>query len=781
MDDELIVLPSARAIRHKQLAVELDTLFLPNFIMMSDFIAKLTLVEGYTFLDEDTRTLLLLEASDFQNFSNLQIERNFFTFTKNSSYIFKFFEELSAELFEIENLSSADLYGEYEEHITILQELYRRYEKLCDEKKLLDRIFLSKHYTFNAPYLKNYRSVEIVLEGYLTNFELELLQKATLYSEIKIRFTATRFNMKMQNKLRELGFEIMPGHHYLLHLNEIEVLQKESLSKNSEISCESFSEGILQVAFIKQKLYEFVSKGYDPEKIAVILPNEHTAKSIQSFDEKSNFNFAMGASFKESQIYKNLHAAFLYLDDATCENSSRLNHYGDTYYQLFYDVYRKNIVDVDFTVLMQKVQESIASKTEAKIFYEELHSFVKILPYLQHMNVRSVLSLFMQRLGSRSIDDVRGGKVTVMGVLETRSIAFDAVIIIDFDDDNVPKRSNKDMFLNTKLREMAGLPTMQERENLQKHYYEMLMSRSKEVAISYVSSEQNHPSRFLKELGITTKNSYDEINYAEILFARSSKKALYEPEIIEPYSFKNIALSNSRLKTYLSCKRKYYYHYVKHINAHEIPRDMPQEHAIGTDVHKALEQLYAKKDHYDDVRELQHDLERELENVTGKSELEKYLMAIQKKRLERFCLNEVKRFKEGWRVHSVEKSFQAPYAGMTLQGQIDRVDKKENLVDVLDYKTGSFTLYNKNNFTEATDFQLEFYHILAGGLGNVNSCAFYDLKEGRVVEELFLEQKLEILRSHIADLLQVEEVNFEKTEDAKMCQYCEFALMCGRA
>jgi RecB family exonuclease len=780
MDDTLIVLPSARAIRHKQLEVESDTLFLPNFITMSDFIAKLTLVEGYRFLDEDTRTLLLLEASDFQNFSNLQIERNFFTFTKNSSYIFKFFEELSAELYDINNLSGTDIYGEFEEHIAILQELYRRYEQLCDEKKLLDRIFLPKRYRFNTEYLQNFNEVEIVLEGYLTNFELELLQLASQESRIKIRFTATRFNTKMQNKLRELGFEIEANHHYLLDLNERETLLEEALEKESKISCESFSERMLQVAFVKQKVYEFVKKGYTPEKIAVILPNEHAAKSIRSFDERSNLNFAMGESFKESQVYKKLHATLTFMDDMTCENSSRLNHYDDSYYQMFYTLYKKQISEVDFIALMEKVEEGIASKTEAKIFHEELHSFSKILPFLTHMNVRSVLLLFMQRLGSRSIDDVRGGKITVMGVLETRSIAFDAVVIIDFDDDNVPKRSNKDMFLNTKLREMAGLPTMQERENLQKHYYEMLMARSKEVAIAYVSSEQNHPSRFLKELGIKTKKRYDEMDYAKILFMRNAKKELYEPQIIEPYSFKNIVLSNSRLKTYLSCKRKYYYTYVKKIRAHEIPRDMPQEHAIGEDVHRALENLYAKRDAYDDAKELQHDLERELESVTGESELEKYLMAMQKKRLERFCVNEVKRFNEGWRVAYVEKSFAAPYAGMTLQGQIDRIDRKENLVEVLDYKTGSYTLYNKNNFTEATDFQLEFYHVLAGGLGNVNNCAFYDLKEGKTVSEVFLNEKLEILKSHIADLLQVEELDFEKTEDVKVCQFCEFALMCGR-
>lgn len=198
MDKRTIVLPSARAIRHEQLSLESATLFLPNYVTMSDFISRLCIVKDFRFIDDDSRVLLLLEASDFSEFANLQIERNFFTFTKNSSYIFKFFEELSAELYDIKNLSDADTYAEYEEHIAILQELYRRYETLCSERKLLDRIFLPKLYEFNAEYAKTHKNVRVYIEGHLTNFEFELLNKAKEFCEIELHFDASAFNLKMQ-------------------------------------------------------------------------------------------------------------------------------------------------------------------------------------------------------------------------------------------------------------------------------------------------------------------------------------------------------------------------------------------------------------------------------------------------------------------------------------------------------------------------------------------------------------------------------------------------------
>ncbi|ADN10001.1 PD-(D/E)XK nuclease family protein [Sulfurimonas autotrophica] len=781
MDESTIVLPSARAIRHEQLTQESQTLFLPNYITMSDFISKLTLVKDYKFIDEDSRVLLLLEASDFKDFSALQIERNFFTFTKNSSYIFKFFEELSAELYDIHQLCNADVYAEYEEHIAILQELYKRYEKLCDERKLLDRIFLPKLYEFNEVYAKTHKNIVIQLDGHLTNFELELLEKALKFTSITLHFWATRFNEKMQGKLCELGFDLEAGFIYELSLNESKILTKEKIQKDYKLTCNTFSESLLQVGFVQQKIYEFVQKGYNPQNIAVILPNESMAEILKSFDEKCNLNLAMGDSFRNARLYAKLNATLNAIEQDSKENEARVQRVGDELFLNLYAIYYKKVAEIDFLNQMNAVGEIFTNKQEKKIFSEELHKIQMILPFMQDMSVKSLMNIFMQRLAARTLDDVRGGKVTVMGVLETRSVHFDAVIIIDFDDKNVPKRSDKDMFLNTQIRKVASLPTMSDRENLQKHYYEMLMARSQEVAISYVSSEQSSGSRFLKQLGIQENNLHSELDYAEILFARVKQEPKQESEIVQEYSFKNIELSATRLKTFLTCKRKYYYKYIKYIKNHEIPKDMPQEYEIGNVVHRALKEVYEKQNYYTDTQKLKRDIDKALDEFCGESELDKYLVSMQKKRLEAFVDVEIQRFEQGWHVASTEEYFKAPYAGITIAGQIDRIDKKENLIEVLDYKTGSYTLNTKNNFTDATDFQLEFYYLLAGGLGNVQSCGFYDLKESRIVPESFLDEKLEILKSHIKDLLSIESVNFEKCEDVKACQFCEYAIICNRA
>ena len=82
------------------------------------------------------------------------------------------------------------------------------------------------------------------------------------------------------------------------------------------------------------------------------------------------------------------------------------------------------------------------------------------------------------------------------------------VIIIDFNHAFVPHRSDKDLFINSVVRGRAGLPTTPEREALQKQFYYQLISRAKRVEISYVSNETTLPSRFLKEMGIETVQTY---------------------------------------------------------------------------------------------------------------------------------------------------------------------------------------------------------------------------------------------------------------------------------
>ncbi len=776
----MTILPSSRAIRAAILKDKERNTFLPSYITMSDFLQRALVVEGYARVDDDTRTLLLLEASDFKSFSALNIERNFFTFTQNSSYIFRFFEELGGELVDIDSLSMADTYGDYEEHIEILKELYLRYEKLCEEKKVLEPIFLGKNYTLNRSYIESQQEILLVVEGYLTNFELKILQECAQIIPVRLRFYANAFNMKMQDKLKALGIDVIQEKNQIINLRTKLIEGSSSVHSQAVVTCESFSQRLLQVAFVKQKVKEFIDKGMDPEKIVVVLPNENFSEHLKRFDTKCNFNFAMGETLKSSAFIQALEGVIQYLDNKTVQNRSRLNRIGVELVENLQGKYKSELSALDFNALLQPFVLLEKSKSVLKIIKEELFYFEKLLPILQKSSVKSALHLFINRLKNRSTDDVRGGKITVMGVLETRAVTYDGVIVVDFNEGTVPRKSEKDLFLNSSTRIKAGLPGAQDRESLQKLYYNNLFLRAREVAISYVSSVDSVPSRFLKQLGIETRQSHDESQWAGVLFKTHTKQEQPEQKIEQAYDFTQHNLSATGLKSFLSCKRRFYHRYVEGVMEHQIEADLPQEHEIGTALHAALQHVYEQKSRFSDKEALKKAISEALKLHSAQTVLDKYLQKMWLKRLDAFIGNEIERFKEA-EVIACEKSLSTEVCGIRLHGNIDRIDRTPDGLEVLDYKSGAYPTYTARTVENAKDFQLEFYYLLAKNEGEVKSCGYYDLKSGRIIREDLLESKLELLYKHLHELKETKIIDFEKTDELKECSYCPYTQLCGRS
>jgi len=775
------ILPSSRAIRSHLLQERESDGFLPNYLSIGEFFQRVVRVDGLQNVDEDTRTLLLLEAADFKNFENLKIERNFFTFTENATYLFRFFEELSGELVSIDALEMADTYGEYAEHIEILQELYGRYKQLCEQKQILERIFTPENYIFNSAYVKSLGAIEIHSLGYHTNFEIELLVKTSQLVPLKIAFRNNRFTEKMAQKFRDLGFELIDEAQQWLDFSTKEVSLINPLEENLNAHVASFSQPLLQIGFIKEQVYKMVhEEGINPEKIVVVLPNEAFSEQLRRFDVEENFNFAMGISLADSQFVEALQAVMDYLENSSVENSARIRRLGSELLEGIRPHYLASVCALDFSALMLPFLEKEQQREIKEVVSKSLYYFEKIISILGEASLKSALHLYMKRLKRESIDDVRGGKVTVMGLLESRLVKYDGVIVVDFNEGSVPRKSEKDLFLNTATRAHAQLPTTLEREALQKLYYHALFSQAKSLSIAYVSSADAVPSRFLSQLNIPLASGVSDSAYAPVVIATRAYEKVAAIEIEGHYDFTRQRLSATGLKAYLSCKRKFYYKYVAKLKNHEILKDMPKEHEIGSDIHKALELLYSEHDHFSDVQSLSSAFEKLLFEVSGKSEMHRYQNRLWMQRLKPFFQREIARFKEV-RVKGCEMKLEREVCGITLHGVIDRIDQSVDGLEVLDYKSGSYKLYKTEKSLEgATDFQMEFYHLLASTLAPVSRIGFYDLKEGKIVAESLLQEKLERLYEHLQEMRETKEHVFEKTERLAECNYCEFVHLCER-
>lgn len=779
MQTTTTVLPTARAIRAALSQQKYSNAFLPRYITMGEFLQRSIHIEGYRRVDNDTRTLLLMEAAAFENFSKLQIERNFFTFTHNSSYLFRFFEELSGELIDIGTLTLADTYGDYEEHISILTELYQRYETLCDERKVLDPIFAPKHYRINEAYVKSLGNVIIHAEGYLTNFELKLISQIAEITPVELMLEANQYNMKLQRKLSQRGVIVEKFGHYRIDFSGRSVIEHAAEPSPIQITAHAFSERMLQIGFIKKKVYDYVQAGIAPEKIAVVVPDENFAEHLKLFDTEENFNFAMGFSLRSTRTLTILQAAYDYLDNSSMENRARIMRVAPE----FIETLRPHFQSVmSPEVLMEILAELIAGepKSDAReIMDEELYLFDKLLPALSGVSFKSALYLFINRLTQRSLDDVRGGKVTVMGVLETRAVELDGVIVVDFNEGVVPRKSEKDLFLNSSTRKNAGLPDAQERESLQKLYYHNLFSRAKQVAISCVKAADSVPSRFLTQLDVNVEEVSDETQWAPILFKVGSRIVHERQPISAAYDFTARPLSSTALSMFLACRRKFYHRYVQKLTPHEIIQDMPKEYEIGNALHHALRDVYRKTPAFDDAEELAKALQQALHFHNGASVLDKFLMKLWMKKLSPFIAHEIKRF-ENARVVSCEEGFAANVEGITITGQIDRIDQCGEHLEVLDYKSGKYKTYTSKTVEKADDFQLQFYYLLAGQKGQVERCGFYDLNRGEIVYESVMEEKLERLKAHLRSLAATKTYEFDQTDDIKQCHYCDYRYICQR-
>ena len=449
-------------------------------------------------------------------------------------------------------------------------------------------------------------------------------------------------------------------------------------------------------------------------------------------------------------------------------------------------IYKSDVSVLDFNALLGPFVELESSKAVLKIIKEELFYFEKLLPILKGSSFKSALHLFINRLRKRSIDDVRGGKITVMGVLETRSVAYEGVIVVDFNEGTVPRKSEKDLFLNSSTRIKAGLPGAADRESLQKLYYNNLFLRAKEVAISYVESADSVPSRFLTQLGIETQDSHDESQWAGVLFTPHDEKECLDDKIERAYDFTEHTLSATGLKTYLTCKRRFYHRYIEGLDEHQVEKDLPQEHEIGTALHDALQEVYEKKNRFTDKAELKKAISQALKANSADTILDKYLHKMWMKRLEAFIDSEIERFKDA-EVLACEKSLSKEVCGIRLNGNIDRIDRTAEGLEVLDYKSGAYPKYTARTVEKAKDFQLEFYYLLAQTLasseegGEVRSCGYYDLKSGKIITEDLLESKLELLYGHLQELREAKLFDFEKTDERKECRYCPYIDLCGRS
>lgn len=771
--NKLQIYPTSRALRAVAQSYNEHEGFLPTLMRMDEFEKRVVLLEGCTLIDPLQRILLLKEASSFESFNQIKIDRDLVRFFTKSDALFKFFEELSAEHVDFMRLSEADPYAEFDRHLEVLAELKSRYKRLLDERSLTDKMFIPENYRLNEAFLQSYSSVEIYLEGYLSRFELELLEKASEHTKVIVHYRTSRFTQKMAERFEEQGIFLKTGRSLSFDLGE-KVILHEAVYENKIVSeiCR-VEERDEQVALAFMKIEEMVRSGMDPREIVLILPDESFKEHFMLFDRLNNLNFAMGYDYANGRIVRSLEAIYGYWQRHDKESRSLMERYGLACEKIMALPQVDQVSAEAFFAFLSDIELLEVAKNER--VEENYHYFLTLFKN-EKLSYRVWLFLWLKTLSQITLDDVRGGKVTVMGVLETRGVSFKGVVIVDFNDGVVPASSSKDIFLNSSVRAFAGLPTRQDREALQKQYYSRLLEQSERAVIIYSTSENRLPSKFLYELGLGDAVQVKAPLF--LLYAQPKQIVEVADPVVEDFDASSQTWSASRLKTFLECKRKYYYRYIQKINAKE-----DDELNEGAFLHTLLEHLYKECDHYTTEEVLRQTLYRLMDSLLPEEDAKnRYRKLLWKEKLEDFIRNEISHFKADWRVIAREMEVVGEIGGLKFKGRIDRIDQNATETLVLDYKSGKVEKEPKKlNPEKITDFQMSIYHeLLKGRFQNISLAYLKILDKGEKQQVTLLEERNTLLGERIVELKQNRHFVAQQCESLQQCQYCEFALMCGR-
>ncbi|WP_231166919.1 PD-(D/E)XK nuclease family protein [Helicobacter pylori] len=766
----LFVFSSTRRLKHFYL--EQGEGFLPNAMSMGSFFEQAFYIPNKKKIPNSARQILMIDtikaiAKEKKSILEglLLFENSFLGYLESTSFLFDLFDELSSACIKLNELSSKDIYLDYEKHLEVLEMIYKRYIKKLEELGFYDKIMQEKP-TILKEFFEHFFSIEWHLDGFMSVFERQCLLEVAKLVPITLHLSCDQYNQKF---LEFLNLKLETDCDYSIDFKTQKILSQTPKHQKIEPKLYANSSYLKQSALVLQTIEEYLQKDNDPNKMAIITPNADFLPFLKLLDKNNNLNFAMGLGAKNSPYYTEL---VKILEDL--ETSS-------------FDLSASPLLDLENLTLALLEQQSSKEKAPLKEVHSQImHQYHLLKDTLKNYSLKDLLHLYLQEFEANfRLDDSSGGKIRVMDTLETRGMQFDKIVIVDFNETCVPSLKDCDLFLNSALRKSLNLPTLLDKKNLQKHYYYQLFKNSKEMALSYIESETSKVSNMLLELDL----HIEPIKDAYTLFESTPLKD-YQEEEIKAAIPKDFSFSASSLNAFLTCKRRFYYHYIKRFKE---SRKDESNSAVGSLLHELLKEAYEKDKNPYALEERLIQLLGTRGNITPKERLD---TLITLKKIQAFYVKEKERFNAKIKILDLEKSFETTIQGVAFKGRIDRIDKTaDNEIILLDYKFKSDL--KLDNMSEkqrgslspieiaqiSADCQMAIYAFALKNLGYKwpIKAFFYDLRKGKLLEEEepILQAKMDYLKSSLIPNLK-QEIDFEKTLEVKDCEYCSFKDMCNR-
>ena len=187
--------------------------------------------------------------------------------------------------------------------------------------------------------------------------------------------------------------------------------------------------------------------------------------------------------------------------------------------------------------------------------------------------------------------------VQIMGVLETRNIDFDHLLLLSCNEGNMPKGINDSSFIPYTIRKAHHLTTIDNKVALYSYYFHRLLQRASDITIAYNNSTDNghtgEMSRFMLQLLV---ESGQKINHY-CLTAKNHPtplmpKPIQKDETVLSKLQQISRLSPSALNTYIRCPLAFYYQYIAHIQEPHPDPETIDNRLFGNIFHRAAYLIY---------------------------------------------------------------------------------------------------------------------------------------------------------------------------------------------
>lgn len=343
--------------------------------------------------------------------------------------------------------------------------------------------------------------------------------------------------------------------------------------------------------------------------------------------------------------------------------------------------------------------------------------------YTPGTSLSEVKEVFELLLAQQTLDfkgDALKG-IQIMGLLETRLLDFDTVIITHVNEGILPLGKTPTPLLPFDVRKKFGLNTFIEQDHVYAYHFFRVLQRAKKIYLIYNNAAEGlfsgEKSRFLVQLEYFSPLQHEltlsTLNIKIPTLTTVPKKAEKSKEVIEQLQALSIqGFSPSSLALYIRDPYQFYEQKLLRIQ----PLDQFENHLNaadkGTIIHAALETLYTpfvgKILTLKDVDEMIDTLPKVLtdklalqfganNSLRGKN----YIMAHSMRQvLNQFLNAEKKLISAGnsLRIEALEhpytKKITHPHTGnvFLLKGTVDRIDCLNGERRIIDYKTGAVTL-----------------------------------------------------------------------------------------